>query len=134
MVVDFKGCKSATKVKDKVREVGFSEVVRLLSDCFGADFVSVVDSAEVAVGVDGFTDADGFAREVCFTVKVVAKEPVDKVTASGKKVSAFDRLDEAEAFKMSKAEKAKEAEAKAKAKAEKVERDKKARAKAKAEK
>ena len=134
MVVDFKDCKSVTKVKDKVREVAFSEIVKALSAVFGEDAVSVIGSAEIAVGVDGFTDPDGFAREVCFTVKPVVKEPVDKVTASGKKTSAFDRLDEAEAFAVAEKEKKEKAEADKKAKAEKKARDEKARAEAKAKK
>lgn len=134
MRVDFSGCKSVTAAKNKAREVAFAELLEILASHFGADAVSVVGNAEVAIGLDGFTDADGFAREVCFTLKPVVKEPCDKVTASGKHTAAYDRLDEAAAYEVTKSEKEKAAEEKAKAKAAKVAKDKAAREKAKAEK
>ena len=102
-----------------------------MSEIFGAERVSVIGNSEIAVGIGDTKDSDGFTREVCFTVKPVIKDWQDRKTAS-KTIEAFNRADEAEAFKISKSEAEAKAEERAKAKAEKKARDEKARAEKKA--
>lgn len=123
--------KTATAIKNAVRETGFSDLVELFSERYGADNVSVVGNSEIAVGCGVVKDKDGFERECVFTVKPVVKDYEDRKTAT-KTIKAYDRLDEAEAYEVAKSEKEKAAEEKAKAKAEKKARDEKARAEKKA--
>ena len=131
---DTMGKVSNKAVKDKAREIAFAEVIDALTERFGADFVSVVGGAEIAVSIGSRTVSDGTAPEVPVVVKITAKEFETHSTASGKPVYAYDRFDEAEAYAEEKTAKEAEAEARAKKKAAKIAADKAAREKAKAEK
>lgn len=130
---DFSKAKTPTAVKNIVRSEAFAIMLEMFAERFGEDRVSIVGNSTIAVGVTDIKDKDGFMQEICIEVKPVVKDYEDRTTAT-KKISAYDRLDEAEAYQTQKTEKEKEAEEKAKAKAEKIKRDKKAREKAKAEK
>lgn len=127
--------KSVTAVKNAVRDAGFSDLLEMFVERYGVDSVSIVGNSEIAVCCGVTKDADGFDHDCVFTVKPVVKDYVDRKTAT-KTIEAYDRIEEAKAYAVSKSEKEKAAEEKAKAKAEKKARDEKARAekKAKAEK
>ncbi len=136
---DTLGKVSNKAVKDKAREIGFAEVVAVLTEHFGADFVSVVGSAEVAIGIGSRTVADGTCPEVPLVLKLTAKE-FEGHMSTGKTpawVEPYDRFEAAQDFAdevaAKEADKAAKAEAKAKAIA-KAEADRKAKAAAKAAK
>lgn len=131
MAITFEDCKTTTAIKNKVRSAAFADLIAAFSELYGSDSVSVVGNSEIAVAIGDVKDKDGFAREICFTVKPVVKDYEDRKTAT-KTIKAYDRLDEAEAYEVSKTEKEKAAEEKAKAKADKKARDEKARAEKKA--
>lgn len=131
---DTLGKVSNKAVKDKAREIAFAEVIEVLTERFGADFVSVVGGAEIAVSIGSRTVSDGTVPEVPVVLKITAKEFETHSTASGKAVLAYDRFDEAEAYAAEKTAKEAEAEERAKKKAAKIAADKAAREKAKAEK
>ena len=122
--------KSATALKNAVREQVAEMFAEFCKERFGEDNVSVIGSNEIAVAFAVPTDKDGFATsEVCFSVKPTVKDFIDRVMPStGKTVEAFDRLAEAENFAIETADKV---ERKAKEKAERE--AKKARDKAERE-
>ena len=127
----FEGVKGLTACKNNARMEAFEALISAMSEIFGAERVSVIGNSEIAVGIGDTKDSDGFTHEVCFTVKPVIKDWQGRKTAS-KTIEAFNRADEAEAFKISKSEAEAKAEERAKAKAEKKARDEKARAEKKA--
>lgn len=136
---DTMGKVSNKAVKDKAREIAFSEVVAVLTEHFGADFISVVGTAEVALAIGSRTVADGTVPEVPVVLKITAKE-FEGHMSTGKTpawVEAFDRFEAAQDFAdevaTKEADKAAKAEAKAKAIA-KAEAERKAKAAAKAAK
>lgn len=131
---DSLGKASDKAIKDKAREISFDAVVAVLTEAFGADFVSAVGTAEVAVSVGTRTIEDEMVVEVPVAIKVTAKEFHPHSTASGKAVEIFDRVQAAEDFAVEKAAKEAEAAEKAAKKAAKVAADKAAREKAKAAK
>ena len=131
---DTMGKVSDKAVKDKAREIAFSEVIEILTEHFGADMVSVVGGAEMGISIGTRTIEDEMTAEVPVMLKITAKEFHAHSTASGKAVAAFDRFDEAEAYAAEKTAKEAEAEERAKKKAAKIAADKAAREKAKAEK
>ena len=134
MVRNFDEIKKAADVKKVVRETAFSDLMTAFSDLYGADNVSVVGNAELAICIGTKTLTDGTVGEVCFTIKPVAKDFDFRTTDSGRVFKPYERLSEADAYEFEKTEKEREAEEKAKAKEEKKKRDKEAREKAKAEK
>lgn len=126
--------KTAKSVKDAARESAFDVLVSAFSEAFGADAVSVIGSAEVAVCVGTRILSDGTVGEVCVTVKPVAKDFDFRVTDSGKTFVPFERLTEADEYEAEKSEKERKAEERARAKEAKRKADEAARAKRKAEK
>ena len=131
---NFNECKNAASVKARVREIAFSNLYEFACEKYGTDNVSIVNNNELAICVGVRTLTDGTEGEVCYTVKPVAKDFDIRITESGKHFLPYERLSEADAYKISKTEKEKEAERKQKEREEKKERDRKAREKAKAEK
>ena len=131
---DTLGKVSNKAVKDKAREIAFAEVMEILTEHFGADMVSVVGSAEIAISIGSRTVSDGTVPEVPVVLKITAKEFEAHATTSGKPVYEYDRFAEAEAYEAEKTAKEAEAEERAKKKAAKVAADKAAREKAKAAK
>ena len=124
---DTLGRVSDKAVKEDARQRVFDEIVALLTESFGGDFVSVVGSAEVAVSAGSKSIADGTVPEVPVVIKVIAKEFSPHSTASGKLVEAYDRYEEAADYAAEKAAAdAKKAEQKAAA-AKKAAADAKAR-------
>lgn len=134
MVIDFSKCKSPTAIKNAARDVAFSELLEMCAERFGADNVSIVGNAEIAVAITTAKCADGTENEVCFTIQPKMKDFDDRVSSNGKRFNAYERLVEADTYEVSKSEKEKAAEQRAKDKQAKIERDKKAREKRKAEK
>lgn len=136
---DTLGKVSNKAVKDKAREIAFSEVVAVLSAHFGADFVSVVGSAEVAIAIGSRTVTDGTMPEVPVVLKITAKE-FEGHASTGKTaewVEPFDRYEAAQDFADEQAQKAADKAAKAEAKAKaiaKAQADRAAKAAAKAAK
>ena len=126
--------KSAKSVKDAARETAFDVLVSAFADVFGADAVSVVGNAEVAVCVGTRVLSDGTVGEVCVTVKPVAKDFDFRATASGKVFEPFERLTAADEYEAEKSEKERKAEERARAKEAKRKADEAARAKRKADK
>ena len=125
--------KTAKSVKDAAREAAFDVLVSAFSEAFGADSVSVIGSAEIAVCVGTRILSDGTVGEVCVTVKPVSKDFDVRVTTSGKSVMPFERLVAADDYEAEKSEKECKAEERARAREVKRKADEAARAKRKAE-
>lgn len=132
ITIDFSKCKSPTAIKNAVRDVAFSELLEILTEHFGAENVSIVGNAEIAVAITTAPCKDGTENEVCFIIKPIIKDFDNRIAASGKPFKAYERLIEADIYETEKTEKERKAEEKARLKAEKIERDKKARAERKA--
>lgn len=106
-------CKTVTEVKAQARKIGMDFLKENLIEVFGEENVSQIGDSEYAVAVGTKSDTDGFEHEVCITFKPTTKEFMDRTTAK-KTFEEFNRLDEAEAYELSKKEKEqKKAESKA---------------------
>lgn len=128
-MTDFNACKTAKSVKDSARDLAFETLVAQFSEVFGADNVSVVGNAEIAVCVGTRVLSDGTEGEVCVTIKPVSKDFDRRVTASGKVFEPFERLVAADLYADERTEKERKAEEKARAKERKKQADAAARAK-----
>lgn len=128
-MTDFNACKTAKSVKDSARDLAFEALVAQFSEVFGADNVSVVGNAEIAVCVGTRVLSDGTEGEVCVTIKPVSKDFDRRVTASGKVFEPFERLVAADLYADERTEKERTAEEKARANERKKQADAAARAK-----
>ena len=136
MPYNFNECaKGSNPTKDKAREIGMSDLSEMLTEHYGAESVSLVDSNMYAVCLGTRTLADGTQGEVCITIEVVAKDfDVRVVESSGKVFQPYERLNEADAFEVTLNERKAKAEQKAREKAEREQAKKQAQAERKAKK
>lgn len=125
--------KTAKSVKDAARDAAFSALIEGMAMAFGADAVTVIGNAEIAVCVGERILSDGTTGEVCVTIKPVAKDFDFRTTNSGKTFEPFERMTAGDEYEADKTEKERKAEEKAAAKARKKAADEAARAKKKAE-
>lgn len=126
---NFDEYKTVAEVKEKVREIAMNCFIEAFSKLCGEDCVSIIGSNEIAVCLGTRTLSDGTIGEVCFTSKAVAKDFDKRITESGKRFNAYERLVEADAYEDEVRKKKEEAEAKKKAKEAKIAKDKAARQK-----
>lgn len=128
MPYNFNECaKGSNPTKDKAREIGMSNLAEMLCERYGQDNVSLVDSNMFAVALGTRTLTDGTEGEVCVTIEVVAKDfDVRVVESSGKTFQPYERLNEADAFEVTRRQRQEKAEQKAREKAEREAAKKKA--------
>lgn len=136
MPYNFNECaKGSNPTKDKARELSMGDLTEMLTERYGAESVSLVDSNMFAVCLGTRTLADGTEGEVCVTIEVVAKDfDIRVVESSGKTFQPYERLNEADAYEVTLRQRKEKAEQKAREKAERERAKKQAIAERKAKK
>ena len=126
MPYNFNECaKGSNPTKDKAREISVSDLTEILTERYGADSVSLVDSNMLAVCLGTRTLSDGTIGEVCVTIEVVAKDfDIRIVESSGKTFQPYQRIKAEEDYEFIANQRKEKAEQKAREKAEQKAREK----------
>ena len=127
MAYDFNECpKGSNPTKDKAREISVSDLTEMLTERYGAENVSLVDSNMLAVCLGTRTLSDGTEGEVCVTIEVMAKDfDIRIVESSGKTFQPYQRIKAEEDYEFIANQRKEKAETKAREKAEREAKKKK---------